>query len=389
MTYAAATPRFSPLIVALMLAGVCGLPATTEIAQAAEPAALTTPLVTPVAEQAKAIVIPDAMRPNLKIQSVPVAVTQNLPITQGLVRISAAASNQASSQVSAPADGLIVGNLPQIGQTVTAGQTLFELASAGLADLQGQWSMAQARAALAQQNLSRDSLLFTDGLIAKKRLDDTRSQAQSAAAELNAATARLKVAGITAGQEAAGGHLAVRAPVTGVVTQRTIMPGERVMAGQALFEITLSDAQWWLMAVPPAQAPAVGVQAELKIAGCPEAAPVKLVDLAVDPLSQMVTLRAEPKTPCVRLRPGQKVNASLWIMQRVPVLVVPIAAITELDNQQQVFVQRGTQFFLMPVQLRGEFDGMAYVAGAFQPQDLIVTHGTSRLKAIALGMGAE
>jgi len=43
----------------------------------------------------------------------------------------------------------------------------------------------------------------------------------------------------------------------------------------------------------------------------------------------------------------------------------------------------------MPVQLRGEFDGMAYVAGAFQPQDLIVTHGTSRLKAIALGMGAE
>lgn len=381
----ALSPRagLAPLMVAFLMAGLCGLPLAPALAQA-------TPTVNAgVPKPAQAIVIPEAMRPNLKIQSVPVVSTQNLPITQGLASISAAASNQASSQVSAPADGLIVGNLPQIGQTVTAGQTLFELASAGLADLQGQWSMAQARAALAQQNLSRDAALFTDGLIAKKRLDDTRSQAQSAAAELNAATARLQVAGITAGKQATGGHLAVRAPVTGVVTQRKIMPGERVMAGQALFEITMSGEQWWLMAVPPALAPAAGSQAELKIAGCPEAAPVKLVDLAVDPLSQMVTLRAEPKTPCAHLRPGQKANASLWIMQPSPVQVVPIGAVTELDNQQQVFVQRGEQFFLMPVQLRGEFDGMAYVLGDFQPQDLIVTHGMSRLKALALGMGAE
>lgn len=372
---------FSSLMAALVATGLAGLPVATALAQ--DPPALGAPA------PAKAVEVPEAMRPNLKIQSVPLTATQNLPITQGMVQISAAASHQASSQVSAPADGLIVGNLPQIGQTVTAGQTLFELASAGLADLQGQWSMAQARAALAQQNLSRDSLLFTDGLIAKKRLDDTRSQAQSATAELNAATARLKVAGLTAGKEATGGNLAVRAPVTGVVTQRKIMPGERVMAGQALFEITLSGAQWWLMAVPPAQAPAAGMQAELKIASCPEAAPVKLVDLAVDSVSQMVTLRAEPKTPCANLRPGQKASASLWIMQPNPVQVVPIGAVTEIDNQPQVFVQRGAQFFLIPVQLRGEFDGMAYVLGAFEPQDLIVTEGGSRLKALALGMGAE
>jgi RND family efflux transporter MFP subunit len=369
-------------MVAFMLAGVCGLPFAPAFAEAMQAAH-------PDAPQATAVVIPEAMRPNLKIQSEPVGTTQNLPITQGMVSISAAASNQASSQVSAPADGLIVGNLPQIGQVVTAGQTLFELASAGLADLQGQWSMAQARAALAQQNLKRDAALFADGLIAQKRLDDTRSQAQSAGAELAAATARLKVAGITAGKEAAGGNLAVRAPVTGVVTQRKIMPGERVMAGQALAEITMSGAQWWLMAVPPKDAPAAGTEAELKIAGCPEAAPVKLVDLAVDPLSQMVMLRAEPKTACAQLRPGQKASASLWIMQPNPVQVVPIGAVTEFDNQPQVFVQRGAQFFLVPVQLRGELDGLAYVSGNFQSQDLVVTHGMSRLKALALGMGAE
>lgn len=374
-----ALPRAYPFLTAV----------TAGLLTAALVAANASPVHAEAAQNAPAIVIPEAMRPNLKIQTVPLTHSQNLPITQGMASISAAASNQATSQIAAPADGLIVGTLPQIGQTVTAGQTVFELASAGVADLQGQWSMAQARAALAQQNLKRDAALLADGLIAQKRLDDTRSQAQSAAAELAAAAARLKMAGVTAGQPASGSSLAIRAPVSGVITQRKVMPGERVMTGQALAEITMSGSQWWLMAVPPKDVPAAGASAELKIADCAEAAAVKLVDLAVDPLSQMVTLRAEPAAACAPLRPGQKVSASLWVQQANPVQVVPIVALTELDHQQQVFVQRGGAYFPVPVVLRGEFAGKAYVSGEFLPQDSVVTHGMSRLKALALGMGGE
>ncbi len=375
-----------PLVAAFLFAGLCGLPERSAFAQSPEPVA------TNQAAQVKlptAITIPEAMRANLKTQSVPIQFSQNLPITQGMVTISAAASNQASSQVSAPTDGQIIGNLPQLGQTVQAGQTLFELASAGLADLQAQWSMAQAKASLAQQSLSRDQSLFADGLIAKKRLEETRSMAQSAAAELTAATARLKVAGVTASNKNATSNLAVRAPITGVITQRKIMPGERVMAGQALLEITASGDQWWLMAVAPAKVPTAGQQAELKISGCPEPAPVRLIDLTVDPMSQLMTLRAESKVACASLRPGQMTNASLWVQQVEPVIALPIAAITELDNRPQVFVQRGEQYFLVPVQLRGELNGMAYVSGDFQTHDQVVTDGMSRLKALALGMGSE
>ncbi|MHB8920710.1 MAG: efflux RND transporter periplasmic adaptor subunit [Halothiobacillus sp.] len=379
----------TPLVAAFLLAGLCGLPEGSAFAQSPGPVATHQAAQVKLPTAAPAITIPEAMRANLKTQSVPIQFSQNLPITQGMVTISAAASNQASSQVSAPTDGQIIGNLPQLGQTVQAGQTLFELASAGLADLQAQWSMAQAKAALAQQSLSRDQSLFADGLIAKKRLEETRSMAQSAAAELTAATARLKVAGVTASNKNATNNLAVRAPITGVITQRKIMPGERVMAGQSLLEITASADQWWLMAVAPAKAPTAGQQAELKISGCPEPAPVRLIDLTVEPMSQLVTLRAEPTVPCAGLRPGQMTNASLWVQQVEPVIALPIAAITELNNLQQVFVQRGDQYFLVPVRLRGEFDGLAYVSGDFQPQDRVVTNGMSRLKALALGMGGE
>ncbi|MDD2893840.1 MAG: efflux RND transporter periplasmic adaptor subunit [Halothiobacillaceae bacterium] len=379
------TPVFSSLIATLILAGCCGLSMTSVFAQ--EPTTQATPQVPPTAP--KAIAVPEAMRANLKTQSIPIQFSQTLPITQGMVTISAAASNQASSQVSAPADGQVIGDLPQLGQSVQAGQTLFELASAGLADLQAQWSMAQAKASLAQQSLSRDQSLFADGLIAKKRLEESRSMAQSASAELSAASARLKLSGVTASSKNMSSNLAVRAPISGVVTQRKIMPGERVSMGQALLEITASADQWWLMAVPPAKAPMAGQQATLHIVGCPEPAPVRLIDLTVDPMSQLVTLRAEPALACASLRPGQMTNASLWVQQVEPVIALPIGAITELDNQPQVFVQRGESYFLVPVQLRGEFDGMAYVSGDFQSQDRVITNGMSRLKAVALGMGGE
>ncbi|MGD9888946.1 MAG: efflux RND transporter periplasmic adaptor subunit [Halothiobacillaceae bacterium] len=365
---------FSPLVAALVLAGGLGLPMT--FAQAASGGS-------------EAIVIPESMRANLKTQTVPLELSQNLPITQGMVSISAAASNQASSLVSAPAEGQVIGDLPQLGQSVQAGQVLFELASAGLADLQAQRSMAQAKATLAQQGLSRDQSLFADGLIAKRRLEESRSMAQTAAAELSAASARLKLAGVSDSSKNTSSNLAVRAPIGGVISQRKIMPGERVSMGQALLEITASADQWWLMSVPPAKAPAAEQHATLHIEGCPEPATVRLIDLAVDAMSQLVTLRAQATQACAGLRPGQQTSASLWVQQSEPVIALPIASVTELDNKSQVFVQRGGAYFPVPVVLRGEFAGKAYVSGEFLPQDLVVTHGMSRLKALALGMGGE
>lgn len=270
-----------------------------------------------------------------------------------------------------------------------AGQPLVTLASAQLADARAQWSMAQAKVAMAQQSLNRDRALFADGLIAKKRLESTQTEAQTASAELQAARARLKVAGISDPGRSSSTDLVVTAPITGVITQRKIVPGERVIAGQSLLEITATQEQWWLMAIPPVKAPAADAQAELKIAGCPEPAPVRLMDLTVDPVSQMITLRAQPTTACAALRPGQITTASLWVHTTEPIVELPITALTELDNQTRVFVLRNGQYFAIPVTQHGETAGMVYVSGPFQDQDQAVTDGVSRLKALALGMGAE
>ncbi|MDY0148044.1 efflux RND transporter periplasmic adaptor subunit [Halothiobacillus sp.] len=351
---------------------------------------------TPDTAAPSAITIPDAMRTNLKVQTQPLVFSKQIPVTQGLATISAASSNQASMQVSAPADGQVAGTLPQVGQVVQAGETLFEITSAQLGAALSQWQMAQAKVTLAQQNLNRDSALFKDGLIAKKRLEATRGEAQMASAELKAAAARLKadfvsyaLAGADNPEQNMGINLPVRAPITGVITQRMVMPGERVTTGQSLFDITATQDQWWLLAISPSKAPSAGQKAELKIAGCPESAPVSLMDLAVDPVSQLITLRARPKSPCPTLRPGQITTATLWLEQDKPAVSLPISALTELNDRTEVFVQRGQNYFSIPVSRKGEAGGQVFVSGSFESGDRVVTSGVSQLKALALGMGAE
>lgn len=351
---------------------------------------MATPLVSLAATSAaSAITIPEAMKSNLNLKTQAIEWTKQVPVTQGMVTISAASSNQASMQVSAPADGQVMGTLPQVGQVVHAGETLFEITSAQLGDAMAKWQMAKAKVTLTQQNLNRDTALFKDGLIARKRLDATRGDAQMATAELKAARARLKAAGADNPNQNSDINLAVRAPISGIITQRLVMPGERVTTGQPLFNITATQDQWWLLAIPPQKAPKVGEKAEIKIAGCPEPAPVRLMDMTVDPSSQLMTLRAKPPKPCATLRPGQITTATLWVERSKPSVSLPISALTELDDQTRVFVQRGPSYFSIPVKRVGEADGRIFVVGPFESGDHVVTSGISQLKALAMGMGTE
>lgn len=345
---------------------------------------------------AAAVTIPEAMRPNMNIATKPIAFTHELPVTEGIVHVAASASGQrtvaATAMVSAPIGGQVVGTLPQLGESVQAGQSLVTLISPQLAEDRARWSMARAKSEVAKQSLGRDEALYKNGLIPKKRLDATRAAAETAMAELAAAKARLRLAGVRDFGQNNGGddaRIAISAPVSGVVTQRTVIPGTRVTTGQSLLEITAANQQWWLLPIPPGQVPNPGVSAQLRVVGCPDPAPVRLVDLTVDPRSQLVTLRAQPKVACQSLRPGQIGMASLWVRVDQPVAAVPITALIQLDDRAHVFVERQGHYFPIPVALKGEGAGKAYVDGSLRKTDRVVVHGMSRLKALMQGMGAQ
>lgn len=324
--------------------------------------------------------------------------SDRIPVTSGLVRVAAAASDQASQRVMAPLGGQLSGDLPSQGDMVKAGQVLVRISSAQLAEYLGQWQSASADALAARQALDRDKALFAEGLIPRKRLESAQATARMAQARLSAMRAQLATAGVPdpAKLDASalrGAEIEVKAPISGVITQRSVMPGDRVAQGAPLFEITSVQQQWWLFSVSPDQLPPQGTPLWLDVDGCKQSAKVRLVDLAVNPASQLITLRAQPDQACARLRPGQYVDATLMKAVDQPVVMVPQVAVTRLGKQDQVYVVQGSEIRAVSIRILGRGNGQVYVqavtAGALREGDTVVTQGVSRLKAVELGMGGE
>ncbi len=338
---------------------------------------------------AEPVIVPESLRANLPVKTAPISFVQHIPQASGLALIAAGSSADSRIVVSAPVDGTVGMTLPAIGQALSAGTTLTTLDSPQLAELHANAQMAAARVQQAEQAVARDQKLLAEGLIATKRWQATAAELASARAADRAAQASLALARGT--QPIHGTQLTLTAPTAGVLTRRLVQPGARVAQGTALFELSTAG-QWWLLPLPVDQVPAERSSVTLRIPGCADA-PLRTVDATVDPDSQLLTLRAEPAAPCDALRPGQRVNASLWVPVAAPVAAIPVNALSAgvgTDaGQWQVFVARGGQYFALPVTERASRTGVAYVTGAFEPGDALVISGANRLKAIRLGMGAE
>lgn len=171
--------------------------------------------------------------------------------------------------ISAPLAGRVRRIGLQPGDAVRAGQLLAEIdpvssslldprarsqAQAEVAGNQSAWRAAQERVAaadtgnaVAQKELQRLTPLAASGMVSASLLDQTRSQAASAAAALATARAdaqvaerRLQAAQALLGDEGRSGHgkvLAVTAPTDGVVLKRVIESAASVPMGQVLLEI--------------------------------------------------------------------------------------------------------------------------------------------------------
>jgi membrane fusion protein (multidrug efflux system) len=128
---------------------------------------------------------------------------------------------------------------------------------------------ALVRQRKAASDLERDTRLFKTGAITDSQLADTRAASDTASAELDAvrseartadlqievAAARVTAAKSLAGEKAADlefaklqrSYASVTAPITGLVSRKSVEPGQYIQAGQTILSVT-SDAGVWVVA---------------------------------------------------------------------------------------------------------------------------------------------
>ncbi len=297
--------------------------------------------------------------------------------------------------VSAPVGGLVTRILIAEGSSVEAGQALVEMRSTELLQQEREYLEALSARRLADAQLARDEGLRTDGIIAERRLQETKAQAASARVRLEAARQQLHLAGFDDGglaKLAASGtitaNLTLRAPFAGTVVARHIALGEQVQAQDKVARIANLERLWLEVRVPQERADAVapGMHIRVEPQGRPATAEVFQVGRVVDPATQTVLVRGKIDNAGGVLRAGQTLPARILGSSADGALAVPKAAVVRIDGHAFVFVRRADGFDLRPVRPLGEDAERVYVAAAgLAGSSEIAVKGVSALKSLLLG----
>jgi len=154
------------------------------------------------------------------------------------------------AQVTARAPGVIKQVSADIGSWVAAGTSLAVIESASVSGDQSRLTAARSRIHALEENYRRTVELEQKGIVAKKELLSARQEVREATAELESLQASLRGVGATNGS---GGRYTVKAPVSGVVTQRTVSIDRYVDSQTPLFEIVDTSSMWAVVALPEAE----------------------------------------------------------------------------------------------------------------------------------------
>ncbi len=317
-----------------------------------------------------------------------------------------ALDEDASVQVTPPFSGRVVSVAVKAGDRVARGQVLLsaqasEVAQArgDLAAAEGALTTAKAQAEVAITNAARQQALFKINAAALKDVQQAQSDATAARdtlrsdeAALALVRARLDVlqasgaAASGAGAGGAGALATVRAPISGVVTQRQVGPGQYLNAtsnGATTPIFTVSDvSRVWLTADVREEDAArlhVGAPVSVTVSGLPGRtfhARIDYVAPALDPATRRLTVHATIPNADGLLKPEMFADFALDAGPGVQALGVPSSAVIYEGDTARVWVAGpGHALGLRQIRAGRTQGGEVEVLSGLQPGQQVVTSG--------------
>lgn len=187
---------------------------------------------------------------------------------------------------------------------------------------------------------------------------------------------------------------ALRAPVSGTVTERHINAGAGIEAGKPILTISNISTVWVIANVPEGQVNAlrVGTPAEIRSAALGQnaiAGRVTYIDTALNEETRTGRVRVEIANPGERLKTGMFVEVGFQTgttgtgTAESQELVIPDEAVQRIGDRSVVFVAKAGElghFEVRDVQLGGAVEGYRRVLSGLALGDRVVTKGGFALK---------
>lgn len=279
--------------------------------------------------------------------------------------------------VAAQTSGRVIGVYVDVNDVVKKDAVLMEISAtqqtASLDAAMAQLTAAVARNRDAQSQVQRYRLLFPQGAISKQQMDSAEANARSAAASVKAAQAAVEKA------KDALDYTSVRAPYSGVVTERhvelgeTISPGMPLLSGYGLEELRVQTH------VPQKYHDKVSNKDQFSILFGNNMA-VKPIDYRLfnyaDPKSHTFTMRLDlPKNMAevshTELLPGMWVKTRFIYGER-QALMIPKSAVIRRGELSAVFRKDGDKLVLNPIRVGVEVGDTVEVLSGLEVNDDVV-----------------
>lgn len=279
--------------------------------------------------------------PQASAQAVSVAAVEQRQIARS-ISVSGPASPVEDMELGVEVSGLRVTALNvEVGQAVSRGQVLLRLdqrmLDADLAQANAALREAEAGAQLARANYARGQSLAGDQFISAMQLDELRAARTQGEARLGTARAARDTAALRRS------FADLRAPASGIISQRLVQPGQVVSAGMPLLHLIRDGRLEWRADLPAEQLARVkpGDIIRLRTAsGEAIEGRVRAVSPGVDAQTRTGTVYAD--LPAGLLAAGT-LQAGAFLEGRIDtgiesVLAVPSEAVVLRDGYPTVFV---------------------------------------------------
>jgi membrane fusion protein, multidrug efflux system len=267
------------------------------------------------------------------------------------------------SQVVAKTSGVMVQLLAEEGQVVRKGQVLARL-DGDRVRLEAARSAATVHKL--ENNYLRSQKLRQEKLVSAESDDQIRFELESARASLALAQLELSYTNITA-------------PISGVVAQRMVKPGNLVNLNSPVFRIVDNSRLEAVLNVPEREMATLKQGMPLRM--LVDAIPNTVFEGKVDRVSPVIDSGTGTfRVVCAfsgneTLRPGMFGRIEVVYDQRNNVLTMPRTALLEDEGEAAVFVVRGNKAVRVPVKLGYSTGEFAEVLSGLKEGEQVITAG--------------
>jgi cobalt-zinc-cadmium efflux system membrane fusion protein len=332
----------------------------------------------------------------LTIEPVTVHQFVSQEITEGKIAVNA----DRSTPVFSPYSGRITRVIAGLGDNVKAGQALATIEASEFAQAQSDLATALAQLKLARNSETRKHALYDakGGSMA----DWLQSQADLSTAEagLRSVRNRLRILGYSeqaidamASDEHVGAVAQIVAPISGVIVDRQLGPGQYAQAGASSPVFTIADMSsvWMVGNVREADAGHVrrGQTVEVGVLAYPQrtfTAHVIYVAPTIDPNTHRLTVRAVIDNADGALKPEMFASFRILTSEGTQAPAVPASAVVYEGDSAHVWVlQSADVIAIRPIRTGRSSDGLVEVVDGLQPGERVVTRGSLFIDRSATG----